>query len=367
MKIVICSITDSGIYRVRSELITKLIDCGHSITVITPETSFREKLIGLGCDFKKIDIDSRGKNLFNDLRLYRKYIKLLKEEKPDIVLTFTTKPNIYCNIACRKLKIPSIANITGMGRAFVAKGFLPKIMLFLYKKAFDSKYIRTVFFQNNYSKEFFEQHNIGDPTRFKLIPGSGVNLSKFVILPYPKDETRINFLFIARVMKEKGIVNFVEAAARIRATRKNVFFHVLGDCEKEMEQFVRDNSQSETIVYHGRVDNVIDYLAMSNCTIHPSFYPEGMSNVILESAACGRPVITTNHPGCKEGVGDGVTGFIFEPKNTDDLVLKIEEFLALPYSSKRKMGLAARAKMENEFDRSIVVEAYQSAVSDVGV
>lgn len=365
MKIALCSVTDSGVVRVRSELIKELIKNGDSVVVITPESKYRGEIEGMGCSFFNIDIDAHGKNPLKDYFLYRKYISLLKRVKPDIVLTFTTKPNIFCNMACKKLKIPSIVNITGLGKAFDSKGLLPSIMIKLYRKAFNSEYIKKVFFQNDQSKSFFVSKGIGNPSCFERIPGSGVNLEKYQVLPYPADDEDIHFLFVARIMKEKGILNYIEAARTIREKNQNIYFHVLGNCEKSLLDLIQKENCNQTIIYHGQVNNVLDFQRISCCTIQPSYYPEGMSNVILEAAACARPVITTNHPGCKEGVEDGKTGFVFEPRNTTSLVLAIERFLSMSNEERAKMGLAGRQKMETEYDRSIVVKAYVSGINKI--
>lgn len=314
MKIAICSITDSGIVRVRSELILKLLSLGHSIVVCTPKGECEKQLIDLGCSFVPIKIKSHGKNPFADYSLYRRYLRVLKTIRPDLVFTFTTKPNIYCNLACKKLRIPSIVNITGMGVAFQSNKALSFLMRVLYKKAFSSRFIKTVFFQNSFSFNYFVNHKIGNCNTFRQIPGSGVNLQKFALLEYPTNTQDIHFLFVARIMKEKGIINYIEAAKAIRTKHRNAYFHVLGSCDEKLKQYVKTENDQGTIIYHGRVNNMIDYQKISSCTIHPSYYPEGMSNVILEAAACGRPVITTNHPGCREGISDGITGLLFEPQ-----------------------------------------------------
>ena len=219
-----------------------------------------------------------------------------------------------------------------------------------------------IFFQNDGDKKFFIEHKIGKTISYQRIPGSGVNLDKFVPMPYPSESlSEVNFLFVSRIYKEKGIEQFVEAAKIIRKNHPECYFHILGDNTPEYDVYVKNAVTDGSIVYHGRVNNVGEYIDKTHCLIHPSFF-EGMANVILEAAASARPVITTDIHGCLEGVDHGATGYIFQVKNTNDLVDKIEMFLRLKYDDKVSMGKAGRLKMEREFDRNFVTEAYKRQI-----
>lgn len=362
MKIVFASATDSGILRVRSELISMLISLGHEIVVATSKEKDYVKLEKIGCKFMPVNIEGHGMNPITDFSVYRQFERIIKSEKPDIVFLFTTKPNVYCGMACRKLGIPVVMNITGMGMAMGNKGIIQRILIMLYKLACNGKNIRKIFFQNDDSKIFFENHCIGNPKTFHRIPGSGVNLEKYTIQPFPETDS-INFLFVARVMKQKGIDQYIEAAKEIRKTHPKTAFHVLGRCDEEYRLILDRESKNGSIIYHGMVDNIPYYQKMSQCTIQPSYYPEGMSNVILEAAASGRPVITTDHPGCREGVDDGITGYIVPIKNTKALIAAIEKFLSLSIAERKEMGVRGRKKMEREFDRQIITKAYLECVA----
>lgn len=217
------------------------------------------------------------------------------------------------------------------------------------------------FFQNKENLLFFRDKGIA-VNKEKLIPGSGVNLQNFGLIDYPDDE-RIEFLFIARIMKEKGIDQYLEAAEFIKLKYPNTVFHILGNCEESYVEKLRDMQNKGIIIYHGRQDDVRKFMKISHCTIHPTYYPEGMSNVLLESAACGRPIITTDRAGCREIVEEGKTGYIVEQKNSGDLIDRIEDFLELSYKDKMRMGLAGREKVEKEFDRQIVVDAYMDEIN----
>lgn len=363
MKILFASITDSGILRVRSELISELLVNGHEIVIVTPKDSDYQKLLDMGCKYIPVSIQQHGVNPLADLILYKKYKEILKNERPDIVLLFTTKPNVYCGIACRKLRIPVVMNITGMGSALGNKGIVQTVLIHLYKVACNGNNMKKIFFQNDSSKEFFLDHSIGIPSIYQRIPGSGVNLQNYSVQPFPTGDT-VDFLFIARIMKQKGIDEYLEAARIIRQNHVEAIFHVLGSCDEEYKSIVEKESKIGTIIYHGKVNNILDYQRLSQCTIHPSYYPEGMSNVILEAAASGRMIITTDHPGCREGVDDGITGLIIPAKNPKALVNAIEKVLSMNRETRCEMGLKGRQKIEKEFDRKYVTKAYLDVIQE---
>ena len=228
----------------------------------------------------------------------------------------------------------------------------------MYKSAL--KKAQKVYFQNSENKDFMLKRGIisGD---WDLIPGSGVNLERYKLQEYPMTDV-INFSFISRVMKEKGIDQYLEAAEYIKKKYKLVNFHVCGNCEQAYETRLKELHDKGIIIYHGRVNDIVQIHKISSCTIHPTYYPEGMSNVLLESCASGRPIITTNRAGCREIVEDGVNGYIVKEKDSVDLIKKIEKFLKLSVDERKKMGLAGRAKVEKEFNRTIVVEKYMNEI-----
>lgn len=353
-KVVILSNHHAYTYDFRKEVIQKLIEEKYKVYIVLPYGEKVELLKEMGCEFIDLPLDRRGLNPIADLKLLLSYKKILKKIKPDLMLSYTIKPNTYGGLVCRWLKIPYIANITGLGTAFENKGIIQSILIELYRIAF--RKINCVFFQNKDNEQFFTDKEIG-LGRHRIIPGSGVNIKHYSLLEYPQDGT-IEFVFISRIMKEKGIDQYLEAAEHIRNKYPNTRFHILGFCEDEYEEKLVDMQQKGIIEYHGMQNDVRKFHKISHCTIHPTYYPEGMSNVLLESAASGRPIITTNRSGCREIVEDGVNGFIVEEKNSSDLIEKIERFLALDYDKKQRMGQAAREKVEKEFNREIVVNAY---------
>jgi galacturonosyltransferase len=257
-------------------------------------------------------------------------------------------------MACAMRKVPYVVNITGLGTAVENGGLVQKITVTLYRLAL--RKVQRVFFQNEENRQFFADRKLA-LGKHGMLPGSGVNLQRFTPLEYPGEETT-EFVFISRIMKEKGADQYLEAAEYIRGKYPNTRFHICGFCEQAYEQRLKELHDREVIIYHGMVRDVKQVIAKTHCTIHPTYYPEGLSNVLLESAACARALITTNRSGCREVIDDGINGFVVEQKNTQDLIAKIETFLALPWVQKKAMGIAGRAKVEREFDRQIVVEKY---------
>lgn len=345
---------DVVIYNFRLELVERLLADGHEVVISSPYGDRIEDLKNLGCDYKEIAISRHGVNPVKDLKLIKSYKKLLREVKPDIVFSYTIKPNIYGAIACKSKKIPIVVNITGLGTAVEQKGILQFITLSLYKYAF--RKVKKVFFQNEENQRFFIRHKIA-LNRQELLPGSGVNLKRFPILEYPGDEI-IKFVFVGRIMKEKGIDYYLKTAEYIKLKYSNTEFHVCGFVEAEYKGKLEDFIRRGIIIYHGLVKDVSEIHKQMHCLVFPSYYPEGMSNVLLEAEASGRPVITTDRAGCREAVDDGKTGFLIPLKNQEALNQAIEKFILLSNVQRKEMGIAGRKKVEREFDRNIVVNKY---------
>jgi len=359
-KILILANNDIGLYKFRKELIEELLK-DNEVIISLPDGEFVKELVNLGCEFIDTNISRRGTNPITDLKLMIEYKKILERIKPDVVLSYTIKPNVYGGMMCRLQKTPYISNITGLGTAIENGGVLQSFTIFLYKLAL--KNASCVFFQNKENAEFINSKGIIIGKQ-KVIPGSGVNLDHYEVLDYPEDKI-INFIFISRVMKQKGINQYLDTAMYIKKKYPNTQFHILGFCEESYEEKLKEMHDKGIIQYHGMQSDVRKFHKISHCTIHPTFYPEGMSNVLLESAACGRPIITTNRSGCREIVDDGVNGYVVEEQNSQDLIEKVEKFLKLSYEEKKQMGSAGRAKVEKEFDRQIVIDAYKDEIKAV--
>lgn len=354
MKIALIGNSDLSIYNYRYELVEKLIKDGHSVSVITPNGNLISDLVKMGCEYYETELDRHGTNPVKDLKLLNTYKRILKEIHPDYVFSYTIKPNIYGAMACKKLGIPCICNITGLGTAVENKGIMQMITVMLYRLAF--KKVQTIFFQNADNMQFFVDKKLF-VDKHKLLPGSGVNLTRFIPYEYPSDKT-VEFVFISRLMKEKGIDQYLEAAEYIKGKYPHTRFHICGFCEKEYEDKMQTLGKNDTVIYHGMVKDIATVLKDVHCTVHPTYYPEGLSNVLLESCACARPIITTDRAGCREVVEDGINGYIVKQQDAQDLIEKIEKFLSLSNAEQKQLGLNGRRKVEREFDRNIVIEAY---------
>lgn len=352
---------DVVIYNFRLELVERLLSDEYEVHISSPYGERIDDLKSLGAVFHEIKVERHGMNPVNEAKLFLAYRKLIAEVKPNIVLGYTIKPNIYGAMAASEKNIPFVANITGLGTAVENPGISQIFMIALYKIAF--RKIQKVFFQNVENQQFFIEHHIAVGKQ-DLLPGSGVNLKRFAVKEYPEDKV-IRFAFISRIMKEKGIDYYIEAAKVIKKKYSNTEFHICGFCEAEYEGKLNEYNDDGTVIYHGMIRDVAAFLEKMNCVIHPTYYPEGLSNVLLEASASGRPIITTDRSGCREVVEDGVNGFMVPQKNSEKLIEAIEKFLNLSNEEKRAMGLAARVKVEREFDRQIVVNKYLKEIANI--
>ena len=352
-RILILANNDVGLYKFRRELIETLIKRGEQLYISLPHGHYIEKLSQMGCIFIETPIDRRGTNPITDMKLLINYTKLIKTIKPDVVLTYTIKPNVYGGIACQLTNTSFLANVTGLGTSIENGGFLQRITLILY--TFGLRKAHCVFFQNELNKKFLENSVV--KSRTKLIPGSGVNIDHHNFEEYPIDNGVIRFLFIGRIMKSKGIDELFKAAQIIKTSFPNTEFHFVGGKEEDYDDRLNELTKKEIIFYHGLQESVHTFIKDCHATINPSYH-EGMSNVLLESASTGRPVLASNVPGCMETFDEGISGFGFEVKNVDSLVKTIIKFIELPYEQKKAMGIAGRKKMEKEFERNLVTQAY---------
>lgn len=362
MKVMILANNDVGLYKFRKELIEEL-NKNHEVFICLPYGEFVDNLAAMGCKFIPCELlDRHGTNPIKELKLIVWYKNTLKKYKPDIVFTYTIKPNVYGGYACGKLSIPYVVNVTGLGTAVENPGLMQKVALTLYKAGL--KKAQKVFFQNIENRDFMLKHGVVKGG-YDMLPGSGVNLKQYIVTEYPDGDT-IDFMFISRVMKEKGIDQYLEAAEYIRKKYPQTKFHICGFCEKEYEGNLYELQKKGIIIYHGLVSDIAAMHKISSCTIHPTYYPEGLSNVLLESCACGRPIITTDRSGCREVVDNGVNGFVVKEKNSKDLIEKIEKFLAMSVEERKAMGLAGREKVEKEFNRQIVIDKYVNELMNEG-
>jgi len=360
-RILILANSDVGLYKFRRELIENLLN-KYEVYISLPNGIYINQLEKLGCKFIETQVNRRGTNPLTDLKLMNQYKKIIKEIKPFVVLTYTIKPNIYGGIICGLTKTPYISNITGLGTSIENNGLVSYISLILYK--WGLKKSNCIFFQNESNKQFFLRNGIID-SNYSLIPGSGVNLLEHAFEDYPVEDGIIRFLFIGRIMKSKGISELLESAKKIHLENTNVEFDLVGDCEEDYQKILTDYSSKKIIHYHGQQYDVHTFIKRSHATILPSYH-EGTANVLLETLASGRPVLASMVPGCKETFDEGISGYGFESKDTESLTKTILKFINLTYEKKRIMGIEGRKKMEEQFDRNIVVNAYIDQIAKVG-
>lgn len=355
--ILILSNSSVGLYNFRNELILRLLEQNKVIISIPDETKANE-LKEEGCEIIATPINRRGMNPKEDGKLFLTYRRLLKQVQPDLVLAYTIKPNIYGGVACRRKKIPYIATITGLGSTFQKEGLLKKLIIRMYKTGL--KRAACVFFQNEQNKGIFEKYGIRGK-RSRLVNGSGVNLDKHTFEAYPAGgDTR--FLFIGRIMREKGIEELLVAAEALQDER--IVFEIMGYCDEDYQAKLDEYESRGLIKQIGFQPDVHAYIKAASAIILPTYH-EGMSNVLMEAAATGRPVIATNISGCREIVEDGETGFLCEPQSRESLVLALRKFLRLTREERSEMGRRAREKMEREFDRNRVSDVYLEEITEV--
>jgi len=349
-------------YNLRRELLARLIRDGHEVSLLCSVISFREELETMGVRLLDVQYNRRGTNPLADLKLFVTYFKHLRKERPDLILGNNIKPNVYAGLACRLLKIRRICNITGLGTALEQPGLLQKITMLLYKMG--TWNAECILFQNTENMAFFRAHKMLSPeSRAVLLPGSGVNLEAHPAYPYPETE-ETHFLYIARILKEKGIDLYLAAAKEIRRRYPKTRFHICGSCDDGAYWEILKKAEADgDVLYHGEQKDMGPFYRETHCVVHPSYYPEGMSNVLLEAAASARPAIATDRSGCRETVDDGITGFVIPVKDVKALVDALDRFMGMTWEARRNMGLAGRKKMEKEFDRTVVVNMVADEVN----
>lgn len=348
------------LYNFRKELIQKLNDEEYEVYISMPKSDDNKFFKDMGSKIIETSVDRRGINPLRDIGLIMTYIKIMKEVNPDIILSYTIKPNIYGSIASNITKKKQINNITGTGGTFLKRNFVSEVAKILYKISIKNSY--KVYFQNTGDKDLFVKNNMVKDN-YKMLPGSGVNLEQFQVSNFPSDK-ETNFIYMGRVMELKGIDQYLETAKKIKEEYINTNFYIAGFIEEEKYKPVIDEYDSKKIIkYIGFQKDIKPWIEQCHCTILPSHGGEGVPNVLLESAAMGRVCIASAINGSKDVIDDGVTGYLFATGSSEDLTGKVKKFLDLSLEDKVRMGLAGRSKVEREFDRQIVVENYLDEVN----
>lgn len=351
MQILILANHSGGLYDFRKDLIAELKKQA-SVTVAVPRNDRWEELQLLADRVIELPVDRRGMNPVRDAKLFRRYRKMLRAVMPDLVLTYTVKPNVYGGLACRMAHVPYVVNITGLGSALENGGLLRKFVLALYRPALAGA--KTVFFENAGNRDDLVATGVVPQGRDAVLHGAGVNLDDFPCAAYPQDAP-LRFLFVGRVMHEKGVDELFYAAKQMKQEYGDgVEFHFVGSFEESYKPLMDELEQSGIVKYHGYQPDMRPFYAMSGCVVLPSYH-EGMSNVLLEAASSGRPLITSAIPGCMEAVEDGVSGYLCESRNAEALLVSLRRFAQLTPEERRDMGLAGRRRMEALFDKKAVV------------
>lgn len=361
---------DDDIYCFRKELIEALISEGYEMMISCPDGPKFDLMQEIDYLYDNPVIDRRGTNPMKDFALLIHYWKIFRKYHPSVVLTYTAKPNVYASIAAHQLGIPVINNLTGLGSVVNEKGLMKSFIMWLFKQAYRKS--ACMMFQNETNLNVAIKAGMVKG-KYKLIPGSGVNTDRYPLQPYPeggdgKSGAPVVFNYIGRILHDKGVDDYIEAAKRIKENYPQTEFNMLGFIEPTESHYERDLAELQNqgiIIYRGSLKDIRPFVERSHATIHPSTYGEGMSNVLLESASSGRFLITTNNPGCQETVEDGKTGYIYEGGNIDALVSTIVRFLNLHNSQRKLMGELGRNRMERLFSRNIVINEYLNEINNL--
>ena len=362
-KILLSSNSAWNLANFRKPIIEALVAAGYEVVAVAPTDGEEHRLTDMGARFEPIRMRGAGTSPFEDFRLLLNYIRLLRDEQPAMFLGFTAKPNIYGSLAARVTGVPVAATISGLGSAFLKGGLLGGILLRLYRLALDGA--RAVFFQNPSDRDLFIARRIVRPEQARLVAGSGIDLLRFEPSPVDHGEG-FSFLLIARLLLDKGIAEYVEAARIVRRRHPHVRFQLLGgaggDNPSAVPQAELARWAAESIVEQfGVCNDVRPYITASDCVVLPS-YREGLPRSLLEGAAMARPLIASDVPGCRDVIEDGINGLLCEVRSAESLAVVMEQMLAMTPSERSAMGAAGRRKVEAEFDQRLVADAYLAEV-----
>lgn len=350
----------------REGLLRVLVTQGHRVTVVAPPDEYVKKLYDLGCDFVPLRMDRNGTSAGAEAQLLLSIFFILRRMRPDVVLSYTIKNNIYCGMACRTLGIPFVPNVTGLGPAFNESGLLNRTVRVLYRIAFSRAY--TVFFQNRNDLELFSSAGLVPMKRAHLLPGSGVDLKRFAPKPLPASGDNIRFLLVSRLLWDKGVGVYVDAAKEVRKSFPKARFLLLGPLDPIGRSGVSranlDRWEAEGIIeYLGSTQDVLPFLQEAHCVVLPSYYREGTPRSLLEAGAVGRPIITTDLPGCRDVVVEHETGFLIQPRDAHSLAAACKAFLEMDTEAQAAMGAASASHIARNYDEKIVIETYLGILS----
>lgn len=360
MRVLILANNDIGLYKFRKELIEELLNQGHDLFISLPDGDFIRTFEKMGCIFIDTPVDRRGINPKKDFGLFQRYRKMMREVKPDLVITYTIKPNIYGGIAARLAGKQYAVNITGLGTAFEQPGLVRTVVINLYKVAL--KKAKVIFFENNGDREELLSFGCCTSDKTVVLNGAGVNTETYCYQPYPNNDV-VKFLFVGRVMKEKGIEELFEAMKRLISEGVKCFLDVVGPFEEDYKEKLEEFEKAGWLKYYGYQGDVRPFIASCDCFVLPSYH-EGMANTNLECASSGRPIITSNIPGCMEAVIDDKTGYLCRVRDAEDLYLKMMKMCSTSKEIRMRMGLHGRTHMKANFEKQEVINKTINAIMD---
>ncbi|MCS0678711.1 glycosyltransferase family 4 protein [Escherichia coli] len=365
--IAITSNTSWYLYNFRKNTILALMNKGYQVVAIAPKDEYSRKLSELGCEFIHVDIDQGGTNPLKDIKTFISFFKVYSKVKPAVVLNFTPKNNIYSTLASKLCKAMVINNIAGLGMVFINESITSKLARFLYKVS--QRKADKIFFQNEDDRKLFLDNKLANVSITDRLPGSGVDLTRFTLQP-AADDGVVRFLLIARMLYDKGIGHYVDAARTLKVKYGDgVEFQLLGFIGvnnpsavtiPEMQEWVDEG----IVKYLGVSDSVEEDIGKVDCMVLPSFYREGVPKSLLEAGAMGKPIVTTDNVGCRETVDDGINGYLCELRSTESLAEKLELMIQMTHEQRLEMGRQSRLKIEREFDEQIVITKYLTAVKE---
>ena len=366
MRIAVVLNTSWNIYNFRLGLVKSLLENGHEVYAVAPEDEYSKKLIEEGCIFEKVTMDSRGANPIKDFRLIFELHGIYKRIKPDVILHFTIKPNIYGTIAARLLRIPCINNVCGLGTVFLKKNLVSLVAILMYKIAFS--FANKIFFQNPEDEKLFHEKNLVNRTRTDLIPGSGINLQDFLPEEYPQNR-KFTFLLISRLIYDKGILEYVAAIKRLKDQGVDARYQILGAVDFKHKrgiqpEIINNWLDNNLFDYLGRKEDVRPYIKAADCVVLPS-YREGTPRTLLEAASMARPIVATDVAGCRQVVKDQHNGYLCNMADSEDLADKMLKMYQLPVAERKTMGRKGNEKVRSAFDENIVIDKYLKSIDAV--
>jgi glycosyltransferase involved in cell wall biosynthesis len=367
-KIVISINTAWNIYNFRSGLIKALVDCGYQVVALAPGDEYAHRLRDMGCRFIHMPMDSNGTHPGRDLSLLMRYFHVLRAERPLAYLGYTVKPNIYGSLAAHMLRVPVINNIAGLGTTFINSSLVTHIVRTLYRISLRRSH--RIFFQNADDQALFIGTGLVRAESTDRLPGSGMDLAHFQpVAPTPLTDRPFVFLLVSRMLKDKGVEEFVEAARLVGRAYPAVRFQLLGCVDAANSnsiplERIKGWEEAGLIRYLGRTDDVRPYLSAADCVVLPS-YREGIPRSLLEAAAMARPIVATDVVGCRDVVKDGVNGLLCQPRDPRDLAKKMMEMLSASTEARMEMGMAGRRKVEREFNETVVIQKYLKTIGDI--